>query len=269
MSLNIYRFELRMKRRSAAIWSLAAVGVTLLYMAFFPTFADQAALLRELMARFPREFLEAFGMSRVDMGTVLGFYSFVFLFVQLLMAVQASLYGFGLASVEEAEMTADFLLTRPVTRAQVLTSKLLAAATALLLTDLAVWLATPFILHAFRHGQAIDARTLGLMLASLSPFQAIFLAVGVAVSLLVPRVRSVTPYGLGLAFGMYVLAAFSGMAGDVRLEWITPFKQFDAQSIVLDQTWNLPLASLGLTIALVALAVSYWRYLRRDIPAPA
>ncbi|HEY80687.1 MAG TPA: hypothetical protein EYP25_01775 [Anaerolineae bacterium] len=269
MSPNIYRFELRMKRRSAVIWSLAAVGVTLLYMVFFPTFANQAALLRELMTRFPREFLEAFGISRVDMSAVLGFYSFLFLFVQLLMAVQASLYGFGLVSVEEAEMTADFLLTRPVTRAQALTSKLLAAATALLLTDLALWLATPLILHAFRHGQTIDVRTLGLMLASLPPFQAFFLFVGVAVSLLAPRVRNATSYALGLAFGMYLLAAFSGMAGDVKLEWITPFKQFDAQSIVLDRTWDLPLASLGLSIALIALVVSYWRYLHRDIPAAA
>jgi ABC-2 type transport system permease protein len=80
-------------------------------------------------------------------------------------------------------------------------------------------------------------------------------------------VRSVTPYALGLAFGAYVLAAFSGVFGDVKLELITPFKHLDATFIVQNGTYDTPLVLLNVAVSLVALAASYWLYIRRDIPA--
>ncbi len=49
---------------------------------------------------------------------------------------QAGNYGFGLVSIEESELTADFLLTKPVGGMAVITSKLVAAVTGLILTDL-------------------------------------------------------------------------------------------------------------------------------------
>ena len=88
--------------------------------------------MNEMLAKFPPELKAAFGLDGMDLSTVLGFYSLVFLFVQLCLAIQAGNYGFGLVSIEESELTADFLLSKPVSRAQVLTSKLLAALSSLL-----------------------------------------------------------------------------------------------------------------------------------------
>ena len=53
-------------------------------------------------------------MNNLDMSSVLGFFSFVFLFCQICLAIQAANYGFSLVSVEERELTADFLLAKPV-----------------------------------------------------------------------------------------------------------------------------------------------------------
>jgi ABC-2 type transport system permease protein len=101
-----------------------AVGVSL-----FPFLAGDAELLRDMMANFPEDLLMAFGMNGTDLSTVLGYYSFVFLFVQICLAIQASNYGFALVSIEERELTADFLLTKPVRRNRILTIKYLAAFT--------------------------------------------------------------------------------------------------------------------------------------------
>ena len=120
--------------RSVVIWSLAAAGVVWLYFSLFPSFSADAALVNEALARFPPEFRAAFGLGEVDFSTVMGFFSFVYLFLQILLAIQAANYGFGLVSVEERELTADFLLTRPVTRSQIMTSKLLAALAGLAIT---------------------------------------------------------------------------------------------------------------------------------------
>ena len=267
MSATIYRHEFQTRLRSVVIWSLGVAFLVIFYFSLFPAFSDQAALMNEMLARFPAEMRAAFGLDNMDLATVLGFYSFEFLFVQLCLAIQAANYGFGLVSIEESELTADFLLSKPVSRTQVLTSKLLAALTGLTITNLVVWICTFVAILLFREGRAYDTSTLLLLLLSILIFQLFFLSLGLVISLLVRRVRSVTPYGLGLGFGAYVLSAFSGVFGEVTLELITPFKHFDAAAIVKSGAYDTPLVLLNVAVSLIALVSSYWLYIRRDIPA--
>lgn len=267
MNANIYRHELRTRLRSVFIWSLALTFLIVFYFSLFPAFADQAALMNEMMAKFPPELRAAFGLDNMNLSTVLGFYSFIFLFVQLCLAIQASFYGFGLVSIEESELTADFLLSKPVSRPKVLTSKLLAAFTCLTITNLVVWVSSFATISLFRGGRDYETRTLLLLLLSIAIFQLFFQSVGLLISLLVKRVRSVTPYALGLAFGAYILSAFSGVFGDVALELITPFKHLDPTFIVQQGAFDTPLLLVDVAVSIVALVASYWLYIRRDIPA--
>ena len=189
------------------------------------------------------------------------------MFVQVCLAIQASNYGFGLVSIEESELTADFLISKPVGRTQILTSKLLAALTGLTITNLVVWVSSFAAIAFFARAAKYETRTLVLLLLSIVIFQLFFLSVGLVVSLLVKRVRSVTPYALGLGFGMYVLSAFGGMEGVSMLEWITPFKHFDPNYIVQHGAYDAPLVLLNVAVTVVSLVASYRLYIRRDIPA--
>jgi ABC-2 type transport system permease protein len=267
MSATIYRHEFISRLRSVVIWSIASAAMLILFFSIFPSFADQAEYINGLFSRFPPELMAAFGLDKLNMATVLGFSGFLLIFIQLFLAIQAGNYGFGLVSIEENEMTADFLLSKPVSRSQVFLSKALAAESSMLITVLAVWASAFAAIGLYSGGRGYDPNTLFLMLLSLPVFQIFFLAVGLVVSLLVRRVRSVTPYSLGLAFGAYVLAAFSGILSDVKLEYITPFKHFDPSYIVNHNAWNGPLVLLNVAVTVVSLAVSYWLYIRRDIPA--
>jgi ABC-2 type transport system permease protein len=267
MSATIYRHEFLARLKSVITWSISLIAITGIFFSIFPAFADQAALLNETMSRFPPALLAAFGLTGVDLSTVLGFYSFIFLFAQICLAIQAGNYGFGLVSIEESELTADFLVSKPVSRVQIMTSKLLAAFTSLTVTNLVVWISTFVSMMMFRGGRSYDTHTLLLLLLSIAIFQLFFLSVGLAISLLVKRVRSVTSFSLGLGFGMYVLSAFSGLEGASVLELITAFKHFDPNYIIQHEAYNTPLVLLNAGISVIALAISYWLYIRRDIPA--
>ncbi len=203
----------------------------------------------------------------MDLANMVGYFAFILVFVQLCLAIQASNYGFGLVSIEESELTADFLLTKPVSRWQVLNSKLLGVLCNLLVTNGIIWAGSIIFQLAFRGTQPVDTRKLAILLGSLFIFQLFCLAVGLLISLLVKRVRSVTPYGLGLGLGMYVLSAFSGMLGDVKLEYITPFKHFNPMYIAQNSAIDTPLVLLNVSVTILAVVISYWRYIRRDIPA--
>jgi ABC-2 type transport system permease protein len=267
MSANIFGHEFRIRLKSVLIWSLSLTALIFFFFSIFPSFVEQAELTRQLLAKFPPVMLEAFGMNKMDLSTLLGFYSLVFVFIQLCLAIQAGNFGFGLVSIEENELTADFLLTKPVSRPMVLTSKLLAALSSLLLTDLLVGGVSLVAIGLFNAGRTYEAGTMALVLLSMPIFQLFFLSVGLVVSLLVKRVRSVTPWSLGLAFGTYVLNAFSGVFGDVKLEYLTPFKHFDPVSVVNNAAYDTPLVLINVGITVLALVASYWLYVRRDIHA--
>jgi len=85
------------------------------------------------------------------------------------------------------------------------------------------------------------------------------------ISLLMKRVRSVTPLSMGLAFGMYVLSAFGGMLGDSKLELITPFKHFDPHYIIQNMAYDLPLVLISVSAIVVSIVGSYLLYTKRDI----
>ncbi len=238
MAMNIFRHEFKMRLRSVITWSVAMAALLLVFMSLFSSFAEQAELLNEMMANFPPPLLTAFGMNGVDLSTVLGFFGFLFLFVQICLAIQAANYGFSLVSVEEREWTADFLLAKPVGRTQILTSKLLAALCGLTITDVVVWISSFGFISLFKGDRTYDAGSLLLLLLSIVPFQLFFLSVGLVISLLVKRIRSVTPYAMALGFGMYVLSVFGDLLGESILEKITPFKHFEPNYIIQNGAWD-------------------------------
>jgi len=266
MAINIFRHEFRMNLRSVIIWSAALAAILFVFLSLFSSFSAQAEILNEAMSKFPPQLLAAFGMNGMDMTSVLGFFAFGFLFVQICIAIQAANYGFSLVSVEEREWTADFLLTRPVKRTQVLSSKILAALCALAITDVVVWCASFAFINIFRGDKGYDAAALALLLAGTMVFQLFFFFVGVAVSLLVKRIRNVMPYSMGLAFGLYALNAFSDMLGTSILEDISPFKHFEPNFIIQNGRFDLPLALASVAVTIIAAAASYLLYTRRDIP---
>jgi ABC-2 type transport system permease protein len=267
MRMNIYRQEFKMNLRSVITWSVAVTVLIIIFVSLFSSFAQDAALLNEMMANFPEELLAAFGMTGVDLSTILGYFSLAFLFVQICLAIQAANYGFALVSIEEREWTADFLLAKPVGRTQILTSKLLAALSGLIITDIVVWIASFLCITLCKGDATYEPSSLLLLLLSIVPFQLFFLAVGLVISLLVKRIRSVTPYAMALAFGMYVLSAFGDMLGEVALEKITPFKHFDPSYIIQHGAYDVPLVLISVSAIVISLVGSYVLYARRDIPS--
>ncbi len=117
-------------------------------------------------------------MNGVDLSTVLGYFGFVFLFVQICLAIQAANYGFSLVSIEEREWTADFLLAKPVGRTQILTSKLLAALSGLTITNVVVWISSFVFINLFKGDRTYEAKPLLLLLLSIVVFQLFFLSRG-------------------------------------------------------------------------------------------
>jgi ABC-2 type transport system permease protein len=265
--MNIYLHELKAKLTSVLIWSGSLFALILLFMSMFQAFAADAAMVTDLMNSFPEELLIAFGMTDMDWSTILGFFGLVFVFSQICLAVQAANYGVGLVSIEETEWTADFLLSKPVGRTRIMTSKLLAAITSLAITQAVVWASSFAFIAIFREGQEYQVKPIVLLLLSMAIFQLFFLTVGMVISLLMKRVRNVLPISMGLVFGLYILNAFGSMIGEKSLEILSPFKHFAPSYIIKHSAWDWSLVMISVASIIISVIGSYVLYTRRNIPS--
>ena len=267
MNKAVYQFEFQRRLMSVFIWAGSLLSLLFVFMALFPSFSADIAAMNKVFDNFPPELKMAFGLNQLDLATLAGYFGFCFIFCQLCLAIQAANYGLGLVSIEEAELTADFLLTKPLQRATILSSKILAALSSLLLNDVIFWLGSIAAIELFKSSSSYDRGTIFMMLGSVVVFQLVFFSIGLLISLLLRKVRTVTPWSLGLAFGTYVLSVFSGVFEDIKLEYLSPFKHFDPGKII-ESGLDVKLVIIDIALIVVAVGLSYWLYQRRDIASP-
>lgn len=266
--LNIFKYELKGHFKSIAWWSISNVLLILLFFSLYPTFGEDAALMEKIMENYPEEMLKAFGMSTaLPLSSVLGYLVFCFAFIQLLFAIQASQYGFGILSVEEREFTADYLMSKPVSRLSILTAKVSAALSSLLTTLIISSLGLIISVQLFNNGHDFEWQPILVLLSSVFWFQLTFLAIGLMVSVILRRIRNVLSFSLGLAFGTYILNAVRAIIDGDILGYLTPFYYFDPSYILINGAYDLSLAAISFGILILASVVTVWLYLKRDIYA--
>lgn len=263
--MNIYLHELKMNMRSVLVWSLSVAVLIFLFLGLFSSIAIDLEAFNSILQNYPPEMLAAFGWDKMDISNPLGFFAFAFLFAQICVSIQASNYGFSLVSVEERELTADFLLAKPVDRWTILTAKLLAALTSLAITNAVVWVSSMAALAAFTEN-GYDTNTFVLVMLTITFLQLFFLMVGLVISLMMRRVRSVIPLTMGMVFGMFLLGSFGGALGGDAFDYVTPFKHFEATAIIQDGSYDLSKVAVSAVVIVVSLIASYVLYKQRNIP---
>ena len=264
--MNIFLHELKANRKSTIIWTLSLVAVVVLFMALFPSIAKDSDAFKKVLENYPEALRKAIGLSIESITSLLGFYSYVFAYVVLCGSIQAMNLGTSILSKEVREKTADFLLTKPVTRTQIVTAKLLSAFVSLILSNLVFIAAAWVTLQAVKEG---PFDTTVFLLLSLTAFfvECMFLALGIVVSVMVPKVKSVLPLSLGTVFGFFIINMFGSVIGEKTVRYLTPFKYYDSAYIIKHQEYETSFIVIEIVVITVAVAASYLVYSKKDIHA--
>ncbi|MCM2535663.1 ABC transporter permease [Neobacillus pocheonensis] len=264
--MNIFLHELKAYRKSTIIWSISLTLIVALFMSFYPSFAKDTETFKKIMEGYPPAIRNLIGVNLGNFFTILGFYCFPLSFITLCGAIQAMNLGTAIVSKEVREKTADFLLTKPVTRTTVMTSKLLAALSSIVITNI-VYLAAASI-SAMQVKTADFSFKLFVML-SLTMFfiQLIFLALGIIISVSVPKIKSVLPISLATVFAFYFLGMFSSTTGEEAKRYLSPFKYFDTAYIIKHASYEASFLIVGAVVIILAITASYFVYIKKDIHA--
>ncbi|MBR4457804.1 MAG: ABC transporter permease subunit [Clostridia bacterium] len=260
--MTLIRHELKRGRISFLIWT-AAVGAMLAVCIFlFPEMKGQMEGISSVFASMG-SFTAAFGMDRLDFGSLTGYYAVECGNVLGLGgAFFAALCAVSSLSTEEKERTAEFLLTHPVSRARVVTGKL--AAVLLQVTAMNLIICGIVIGSVAAIEEPVPWKLIWLLHLAYFLMQVEIACICFGISAAI-RKGSVG-IGLGIALLLYFLNLVANIAEAAKpLKYITPYGYCDAADIVASGTLDGPGIAVGMALAAAGVAAAYLHYTRKDI----
>lgn len=260
--MKLVRHELRRGKLSLLIWT-GCIGFMLSVCVFlFPEMKGEMDQIGDMFSSMG-SFTEAFGMDRLNFGTLIGYYAIECGNVLGLGgAFYAALCAVGMLSKEEKERTAEFLLVHPISRARLVTEKLIAVFAQITAMNLIVFLVSVVSMAAIGE-RILWAQIVLLHLAYyLLQLELAGICFGISAFL---RKGSVG-IGLSIAVTAYFLNLIANIA-DVAgfLKYVTPFGFCEGADIVESGTLDLAKIAVGVAFAAVGILVAYWQYTRKDI----
>jgi ABC-2 type transport system permease protein len=262
--MNIFVRELRANLKSLLIWGVIVVLFVWVAVSKFSAYYENPEMLAVLDS-MPPALLAAFSFRAFNLTTVTGFFGLMFTYYVLLLGIAAAMWGSDIISKEERDKTVEFSLTLPVARSRLVTAKALAALVnciALLLITWGISIASA----AQYKPEAGFQSFLALCMLALFIAQLIFLAVGIFLGCAMRRYKLASAVAVSLLLGTYFLSVISVLNKDLDwLKYFSPFKYFEAGTLLRESRLDPAFVGLSLGIILVSMVGAYLTYARRDL----
>ncbi|WP_070121029.1 ABC transporter permease subunit [Bacillus marinisedimentorum] len=262
----IYKREVLKSQKSLWIWVAALGGLIFLMLSIYPEFAKQQESIEKMMEAYPEGMLKAFNIDELGFSTVLGFYAIEgYLFVTLFGSIYVSIMAANMLVKEEGDKTAEFLLSKPVTRTRIVTEKLLAVLTNILIFNGAISLIN-YLGFRMSGDDSVDAETFALISAAPLLLHLTFGGIAFMASSFLRKNRMVVSLSLGLVLVTYFLDIVQGLAEKLEnLKYLTPFEYVDPAYIINNSEIKPLYLAIMTAIIILSTISAYMIYRRKDI----
>ena len=218
--MTLLKHELKQGARTLAIWT-ASIGFLIAICLFlFPEMKGEMDGVSDMFASMG-SFTAAFGMDRLNFGTLIGFYAVECgNILGLGGAFFASLIAVSALAKEEKERTAEFLLSHPVSRVSVISSKLAALVIQIVVMNAVIFALSAACIAAIGEEPAWKE----ICLLHLAYFLLQLELAGICFGISAFLRRGSLGIGLGIAAMMYFLNIIANISEKAEfLKVITPF----------------------------------------------
>ncbi len=261
---TIYKHEMKILYKTLLIWTLAVGGMCFVCILLFNSMKEEMEGMAESFSQMGA-FADAFGMSQLSIATLEGFYSTeVGTIHSLGAAMFAAIISMIMLSKEEDGHTSEFLFTLPVSREKVITSKLIAVITNVIIFNVI----------------SVGAYTLGIVILGEDiDFDRFFLyhgmqllmhleIAGICFGLSAFMKKNKLGLGLGIVMIFYAYDLMSRVIPDLSdYKILSPFSYSNAADIFSTGQVEVPALVLGMVVMAVCVIAAYIRYGKRDLAA--
>lgn len=258
----IVKHELLQNKTSFLIWT-AAIGFLLAACIFL--FPEMKGEIEGISASFASmgSFSAAFGMDKLNFGTLTGFYTIECgNILGLGGAFYAALCAVNILAKEEKDKTAEFLLTHPISRVRIITEKLIAVLIQITIMNLIIYIISISSMAAI--GEEIPWKELNLIHLAYYLLQIELAGICFGISAFIRR--GSVGMGLGIAAIMYFLNLIANITDTAKfLKYITPFGYCEGTNIVTNGNLDGTLIAIGTAIGIAGILAAYLKYSKKDM----
>lgn len=260
--MTLIRHELKQGWKSLVIWTISIGLFVAICVFMYPQMGNEMEDVNDMFSSMGA-FTAAFGMDRLNIGTLTGFYAVECgNILGIGGAFFAALIGISALAKEEKERTAEFLLTHPVSRVHIITEKLAAVMFQIIIMNIVIIILS--IVSVTMIGEDIPWQELGLLHLSYLLVQIELAGICFGISAFLKT--GGLGIGLGIATAMYFLNIVANISESAQfLKYITPYGYAEGADIIADMSLDGRKILLGMIFAVVGIILAYWEYSRKDI----
>ena len=257
--------EFKVNFKGLVLWTVILLSMFLLVFLVYPsiTNSDSIKEIDKLMEMFPKEMLKAFNMDIASISSVFGWFQTEGqVFLVLFGGIYASILGSTILVKEESDKTIEFLYSKPISRYNIINSKVLCGVINITLLVLIVTLFN--LLGMFISNDLVLDKFLYLSLSPLIIFYCLFF-VSLAISTFFSKAKQTMGIGIGIAFISYLLQTISNMSSSVSfLKYFSLFELAPSRYIIENNGIDIISICVGLIIMVVSLLFTYYNYNKKE-----
>ena len=260
--MTITRHELRRGKTSWLIWTGAIAFLLATCIFLYPEMKGQMGSIGDMFSSMG-SFTAAFGMDKLNFGTLNGYYAIECGNVLGLGgAFFAALLAAAMLAKEEKDRTAEFLLTHPVSRVRVVSEKLLAVFLQITAMNVVIFLISVGSIAAV--GESVPWKEVCLLHLAYWLMQLAVAGICFGVSAFMSKGSA--GVGIGIAAGLYFMNLIANITDSVSfLNTITPFGFCSGADIVSTGTLDGRGIAVGFALCALGILAAYFWYPRKDI----
>ncbi len=262
----ILKREWKRNRKTLFIWTITISLLLLIMMSVYPTFAKNNEMMQNLLQFYPESMLNAFGLDTLNMANILDYFSIeAYLFLTLFGSIYAALLSSNILSKEENDKTIEFLLAKPVTRTQIITSKLIIVLINILIFNLINGIVAIISFEMYKTTN-YDFNTLILLILGSFLMHLTFASLTLLFSVFYTKTKSIYSISIGIVLITYFLSIVANISEKFNFfRYFTPFKYIEASEIISAGRIDPFYLLLITTIIIVGICSTYFLYNKKNI----
>ncbi|MCM3567101.1 ABC transporter permease subunit [Neobacillus mesonae] len=263
--MNLFFREMKAARKSLILWCIGSFLMAASGMAKFEGLDSTGESLQQLVSTMPRSLQAVMGTGSLDLSTAVGYYGILFTYLLLMAAIHSLMLGAGIIAKEERGKTAEFLLSKPISRSRIMTAKLAAALVNVLIFNLVTFVFS--VISVAKFAKTEDSISdLSLLMTGMFLVQLMFLAAGSGIAASGKKPKRAVSMGTALLLAAYILSIAIDLSQKLEfLQYLTPFKYFEAKRVLIDGGLDPVFILLSIGIVFILTIVAYISFNKRDI----
>lgn len=263
--MNIFLKEIKDSAKSLLIWCLGVFFMIASGMGKYTGISASNESINTIMNKMPKSLQAIMGTGSFDFTKASGFYGMLFLYLSAMAAIHASMIGANIISKEERDKTYEFLFVKPVSRCSIITSKILAALVNIFVFNIITMLSSIVLVNYFGKGENVTNDILKLMLGMFI-LQLIFMSMSTGISAIIKKPKTSASVSSSILLITFIFSIAIDMNSSLEnLKYITPFKYFEAKSLMYGGNFKTIFIILSILIITISFISTYVFYKNKDL----